>query len=122
MEGAYGSVISFVAVIVGRGGGDQLRSIEDVGSTLMTLQENANAHQWAACLPLLFLVTGIFNIKATEAMLAVGHDPERVEESEDRTGLGHVTLHILPRVRHRLRKGMAHTRTGLHPIRVHGYE
>ncbi len=26
---------------------------------------------WAACLPLLFLVTGIFNIKATEATLAM---------------------------------------------------
>ncbi len=122
MEGAYGSVISFVAVIVGRGGGDQLRSIEDIGSTLMTLQENANARRWVACLPLLFLITGIFNIKATEATLAVGHDQERVEESEDRDGLGHITLHILPRVRHRLRGGMAHTRTGLHPIRVHSHE
>ena len=73
MEGAYGSVVGFVAfaAIVGRGGGDRLRSIEDVGSTLTTLRENANARRWAACLPLLFLVTGIFNIKATEATSAM---------------------------------------------------
>ena len=73
MEGVYGFVVGVVAyaVIVGRGGGDWLRSIEDVGSTLTTLRENANARQWAVCLPLLFLVTGIFNIKATEATSAM---------------------------------------------------
>jgi hypothetical protein len=73
MEGVYGFVVGVVAyaVIVGRGGGDWLRSIEDVGSTLTTLRENANARRWAVCLPLLFLVTGIFNIKATEATSAM---------------------------------------------------
>jgi hypothetical protein len=72
VEGAYGSVFGFVAVIVRRGSGDRLRwSIEDVGSTLTTLRENANARRWAACLPLLFLVTGILNIKATEDLLAM---------------------------------------------------
>jgi len=71
MEGAYGSVVGFVAVIVGRGSGDWLRSIEDVGSTLTTLRENPNVRWWAVCLPLLFLVTGIFNIKATKATSAM---------------------------------------------------
>jgi len=73
MEGVYGFVVGVVAyaVIVGRGGGDWLRSIEDVGSTLTTLRENANARRWAVCLPLLFLVTGIFNIMATEATSAM---------------------------------------------------
>jgi hypothetical protein len=71
MEGAYGSVFGFVTVIVGQGGGDRLMSIEDVSSTLMTLRENVNVHRWAACLPLLFLDTGIFNIKATETTSAM---------------------------------------------------
>ena len=71
MEGAYGSVVGFVAVIAGRGGGDRLRLIKDVGSTLTMLRENTNARRWAVCLPLLFLGTGIFNIKATEATSAM---------------------------------------------------
>ena len=71
MEGAYGSVIGFIAVIVRRGSGDWLRLIEDVGSTLTTLRENPNVRRWAMCLPLFFLVTGIFNIKATKAMSAM---------------------------------------------------
>ena len=75
MEGAYGSVLSFVAVFVGRGGGDRLRLIEDISSTLMMLRENPNARRCAAYLPLLFLVTNIFNIMATDATSARWHIP-----------------------------------------------
>ena len=75
MEGAYDSVVGVIAVFVGRGGGDRLRSIEDISSTLMTLHENPNARWWAVYLPLLFLVTNIFNIKATEATSARWHIP-----------------------------------------------
>merc|ERR1712216_514424 len=50
--------------------GDHLK-IEDIDTTMSILSENAKLRWWIVGLPLLFLITGIFNIKATEVTSAM---------------------------------------------------
>ncbi|KAL3798927.1 hypothetical protein ACHAW5_001654, partial [Stephanodiscus triporus] len=70
MEGSYGFCVGLVAyATIGRS--DLWRGIEDVDSTLSTVRDNASVRRWVVGLPFLFLVTGIFNIKATEATSAM---------------------------------------------------
>ena len=45
--------------------------IEDVDDTMSMLMKNATLRWWLLGLPFLFLVTGIFNIKATEVTSAM---------------------------------------------------
>jgi hypothetical protein len=67
MEGLYGFVIGLAiyATI-----GDKF-GIEDIDDTMSTLSNNASLRWWLLGLPLLFLLTGIFNIKATEVTSAM---------------------------------------------------
>jgi drug/metabolite transporter (DMT)-like permease len=67
MEGTYGLLIGLI-IYLSIGG--QL-GIEDTGSTFQLLRENTKMLWWVFCLPFLFLVTGVFNIKATEVTSAM---------------------------------------------------
>ena len=61
MEGLYGFVIGLVIYSTI---GDKF-GIEDIDDKMSTLSNNATLRWWLLGLPLLFLLTGIFNIKAT---------------------------------------------------------
>lgn len=65
MEGLYGVSVGFIIYITV---GDKL-GIEEIDSTLETLRNNPR--WWIVGLPFLFTITGIFNIKATEATSAM---------------------------------------------------
>jgi len=67
MEGTYGLLIGLIIyfLIGGKLG------VEDTSSTFQLLRDNPKMLWWVFCLPFLFLVTGIFNIKATEATSAM---------------------------------------------------
>jgi len=67
MEGLYGFCIG---LIIYSTIGDQLR-IEDIDSTMSMLSKNAKLRWWLLGLPFLFLLTGVFNIKATEVTSAM---------------------------------------------------
>jgi len=67
MEGLYGFVIGLVIYSTI---GDKF-GIEDVDDTMSMLMKNATLRWWLLGLPFLFLVTGIFNIKATEVTSAM---------------------------------------------------
>jgi drug/metabolite transporter (DMT)-like permease len=67
MEGLYGFSIGLITYFTI---GDKLR-IEDTSSTIQLLRENTKMRWWIFGLPFLFLVTGIFNIKATEVTSAM---------------------------------------------------
>lgn len=67
MEGLYGFCIG---LIIYSTVGDQLM-IEDIDSTMSMLSTNVNLRWWVVGLPFLFLLTGIFNIKATEVTSAM---------------------------------------------------
>lgn len=61
MEGLYGFCIGLIIYVTV---GDRLR-IEDIDSTMSMLSENTKLRWWVVGLPFLFLLTGLFNIKAT---------------------------------------------------------
>ena len=67
MEGLYGFVIGLIiyATIGNKFG------IEDIDDTISMLMNNATLRWWLLGLPFLFLLTGIFNIKATEVTSAM---------------------------------------------------
>lgn len=67
MEGLYGLGIGLIiyATIANSFG------IEDIDDTISMLIHNAKVRWWVLGLPFLFLVTGIFNIKATEVTSAM---------------------------------------------------
>ena len=67
MEGLYGFCIGLIIYITL---GEHLR-IEDIDSTISMLRENTKLCWWVVGLPFLFLITGIFNIKATEVTSAM---------------------------------------------------
>mmetsp|Transcript_16637 Transcript_16637/g.35945 ORF Transcript_16637/g.35945 Transcript_16637/m.35945 type:complete len:440 (-) Transcript_16637:2476-3795(-) len=67
MEGLYGFCIGLIIYVTV---GDRLR-IEDIDSTMSILQTNARLRWWVVGLPFLFLITGVFNIKATEVTSAM---------------------------------------------------
>jgi len=67
MEGLYGFCIGLIIYLTI---GEQLK-IEDIDTTISILSENAKLRWWIVGLPLLFLITGIFNIKATEVTSAM---------------------------------------------------
>jgi len=67
MEGLYGF---FIGLIIYFSIGDKL-GVEDTNYTIQLLKENANMRWWIFGLPFLFLVTGIFNITATEVTSAM---------------------------------------------------
>ena len=67
MEGLYGLCIGLIIYV---SLGDKLE-IEDTRSTFKFLCENKEMRWWIVGLPFLFLVTGIFNIKATEVTSAM---------------------------------------------------
>ena len=67
MEGLYGFCIGLIIYITL---GEYLR-IEDIDSTMSMLRDNAKLCWWVVGLPFLFLITGIFNIKATEVTSAM---------------------------------------------------
>mmetsp|Transcript_11487 Transcript_11487/g.12795 ORF Transcript_11487/g.12795 Transcript_11487/m.12795 type:complete len:410 (-) Transcript_11487:28-1257(-) len=68
MEGLYGFCIGLVIYF---SVGDQLGRIEDTKSTYEFLRENKEKRWWIIGLPFLFLITGIYNIKATEVTSAM---------------------------------------------------
>ena len=67
MEGLYGF---FIGLFIYFSIGDKL-GVEDTSYTIQLLRENATMRWWIFGLPFLFLVTGIFNIKATEVTSAM---------------------------------------------------
>jgi hypothetical protein len=67
MEGSYGLVLGLIIYFTI---GDKI-GIEDTGLTMQLLREHPKLLWWMAALPFLFLVTGIFNIKATEVTSAM---------------------------------------------------
>jgi len=67
MEGLYGFCIGLIIYLTV---GEQLK-IEDIDTTISILSENSKLRWWIVGLPLLFLITGIFNIKATEVTSAM---------------------------------------------------
>mmetsp|Transcript_16639 Transcript_16639/g.35955 ORF Transcript_16639/g.35955 Transcript_16639/m.35955 type:complete len:477 (-) Transcript_16639:2476-3906(-) len=67
LEGLYGFCIGLIIYVTV---GDRLR-IEDIDSTMSILQTNARLRWWVVGLPFLFLITGVFNIKATEVTSAM---------------------------------------------------
>jgi len=67
LEGLYGFCIGLVIYMTF---GDQF-GIEDIDSTKLALHENSKLRWWLIGLPFLFLITGIFNIKATEVTSAM---------------------------------------------------
>ncbi|KAL3808276.1 hypothetical protein ACHAXA_001165 [Cyclostephanos tholiformis] len=68
MEGFYGLVLGLIVYVAF---GDKLSWIEDVNITLSTMREDSSVRIWMIGLPILFLITGIFNSKATEATSAM---------------------------------------------------
>jgi hypothetical protein len=68
MEGLYGLVVGLLAYVAF---GDELSWIEDVNATLSTIRDDSTLRTWVIGLPFLFLITGIFNIKSTEATSAM---------------------------------------------------
>lgn len=67
MEGLYGFSVGLVLYL---SVGNQL-GMEDIGATMSMLTDNANMRWWFVGLPFLFLLTGLFNIKATETTSAM---------------------------------------------------
>jgi len=67
MEGAYGFGLGLILYFTI---GDKL-GIEDTSLTIQLLREEPQLLWWMVALPFLFLVTGIFNIKATEVTSAM---------------------------------------------------
>lgn len=67
MEGLYGFCIGLIIYVTI---GDHLK-VEDIDSTMSMLSENAKLRWWLVGLPILFLITGIFNIRATEVTSAM---------------------------------------------------
>lgn len=67
MEGLYGF---FIGLFIYFSIGDKL-GVEDTSYTIQLLRENTNMRWWILGFPFLFLVTGIFNIKATEVTSAM---------------------------------------------------
>jgi drug/metabolite transporter (DMT)-like permease len=67
MEGLYGFCIGLVLYL---SVGDKL-GIEDTVSTFQFLSTNKQMRWWIVGLPILFLITGIFNIKSTEVTSAM---------------------------------------------------
>mmetsp|Transcript_37402 Transcript_37402/g.79793 ORF Transcript_37402/g.79793 Transcript_37402/m.79793 type:complete len:454 (+) Transcript_37402:244-1605(+) len=67
MEGLWGFCIGLVIYLTI---GNKLR-IEDTDATLSMLRTNPKLRWWVVGLPFLFLLTGVFNIKATEATSAM---------------------------------------------------
>mmetsp|Transcript_31176 Transcript_31176/g.75376 ORF Transcript_31176/g.75376 Transcript_31176/m.75376 type:complete len:474 (+) Transcript_31176:110-1531(+) len=67
MEGMYGFCIGLIIYMTV---GDRL-GVEDIDSTISMLSTNARLQWWVVGLPFLFLITGIFNIKATEVTSAM---------------------------------------------------
>lgn len=68
-EGLYGLVLGLIIYTIF--GSSHLKVIEDVDSTISTLRDDPQLIWWLVGLPFLFLVTGIFNIKATEVTSAM---------------------------------------------------
>ncbi|KAL9188854.1 hypothetical protein ACHAXT_011344 [Thalassiosira profunda] len=67
MEGCYGFAVGLVIYLsLGNRFG-----IEDIDATRAALTENATLRWWLVGLPVLFLITGVFNIKATEVTSAM---------------------------------------------------
>lgn len=67
MEGLYGFCIGLIIYFAF---GNQLR-LEDIDATRSMLNENTRMRWWFLGLPFLFLLTGVFNIKATEVTSAM---------------------------------------------------
>ena len=67
MEGLYGFCVGFIIYVTF---GNKL-GVEDIDSTLSMIRNNPKQRWWIVGLPFLFLITGIFNIKATEATSAM---------------------------------------------------
>lgn len=66
VEGAYGFVVgAIIYSIIYSTAGENLLEIEDIGQTIAVLRADTRLLWWCAALPLIFLVSGIFNIKAT---------------------------------------------------------
>lgn len=68
-EGLYGFVLGLLIYTIF--GSSHLMVIEDVDSTISTLRNDPQLIWWLVGLPFLFLITGIFNIKATEVTSAM---------------------------------------------------
>lgn len=68
VEGFYGFMFGSIIYVTAK---NQLRSIEDIDSTFSMLNENTKLCWWLIGLPAIFLVTGLFNIKATEKTSAI---------------------------------------------------
>lgn len=70
IEGMYGFA---VGAIIYSSANEMLRGVEDIDATIAMLRDNDNAELrwWLAGLPLIFLITGMFNIKATEVTSAM---------------------------------------------------
>lgn len=66
-EGLYGFVIGLIIYTTV---GSQF-NIEDIDSTMASLRNNPKLIWWLVGLPILFLITGVFNIKATEVTSAM---------------------------------------------------
>jgi len=68
VEGFYGFAIG---AIIYTAAAPHLTHIEDIDATYAKLVDNTNLCWWLLGLPLIFLVTGLFNIKATERTSAM---------------------------------------------------
>jgi len=68
IEGLYGFVVGAIIYFTAN---ETLHGIEDANATMTMLRDNAMLRWWLAGLPLIFLITGIFNIKATEVTSAM---------------------------------------------------
>jgi hypothetical protein len=79
MEGLYGFCIGLIIYLTI---GEHLK-IEDIDTTISILSENAKLRWWIVGLPLLFLITGIFNIKATEVTSAMSKSQVSLAPSFD---------------------------------------
>ncbi len=67
MEGMYGFIVGLVLYFsIG-----SMLLVEDTNATAQLLRENVTMRYWIFCLPPMFLLTGIFNIKATEVTSAM---------------------------------------------------
>mmetsp|Transcript_34254 Transcript_34254/g.82834 ORF Transcript_34254/g.82834 Transcript_34254/m.82834 type:complete len:455 (+) Transcript_34254:219-1583(+) len=67
LEGLYGFCIGLIVYLAF---GDRF-GIEDINSTISMLENNSKLRWWIVGLPLLFLLTGYFNIRATEVTSAM---------------------------------------------------
>lgn len=74
IEGLYGFVVGMIILLLAADT-NNLRGIEDTHATIAMLLsddgDNARLRWWLVGLPCIFLVTGIFNIKATEITSAM---------------------------------------------------